>query len=125
MLNATAATKSSKNCTARRLLKPNRHTAKVSAVAGKNGLDPVRSAALCAGVAIVSCVLTAAPEGVTVLGLNVQLAPLGSPVHAKLTAELNPFAGVTVMVAVPAPPESTVSATGLAAKPKLGGGPIV
>jgi hypothetical protein len=57
----------------------------------------------------VSFVVTAAPDGVTVAGLNEQLAPAGSPLHAKLTAELNPPCGVTVSVRFPALPELTLS----------------
>jgi len=36
------------------------------------------------------------PDGVTVVGLNEQVAPLGSPEQVKLTNELKPFCGVTV-----------------------------
>lgn len=54
------------------------------------------------------------PLGVTVCGLKLQLAPAGKPLHAKLTAESNPFSGVTVNVAVPLCPTLIVSEVGLA-----------
>ena len=59
------------------------------------------------------------PEGVTVVGLKKQVTPLGSPEHAKLTAELKPFWGVTVRVTAPWPPESTMSEVGDAPSVKL------
>jgi hypothetical protein len=63
---------------------------------------------------------TAAPAGVTVAGLNAQLAPLGNPEQAKLTGALNPLEGVTVKVTVPELPEFTVNAAGCAATLKPG-----
>ncbi len=53
------------------------------------------------GAETVNCVLAAEPEGVTVAGLNEQVAPAGRPEQAKLTVELKPFCGVTVRVTVP------------------------
>ena len=76
-------------------------------------------------VVIVIVVATALPDGVTVAGLNVQLAPAGNPEHAKLTAELNPFSGVTVSVNVPCPPETIVKADTDFDNPKLGGGRLM
>jgi hypothetical protein len=70
---------------------------------------------------MVNCVVVAPPDGVTVEGLNEQLAPLGSPEHAKLTAEPKPFCGVTVRVTLPWLLEFTVSEPGDAPSVKLGG----
>jgi hypothetical protein len=61
---------------------------------------------------MVNWVVAVAPEGVTLAGLNEQVAPLGNPEHAKVTAELKPFDGVTVKVTVPELPELTVSEFG-------------
>lgn len=61
----------------------------------------------------VSVVVTGAPLGVTEDGLKPQAASAGSPLHAKLTAELNPFCGVTVKVAVPLCPAAIVRVAGL------------
>ena len=49
---------------------------------------------------IVATVCVAA-GGVTVVGLNEQLAPVGNPEQAKLTEPAKLLIGVTVMVAVP------------------------
>ena len=77
----------------------------VGSSAAKTGLrcksPGTRIAALFAVVFTVSVLVTALPFGVTEVGLKVQVASAGNPVHAKLTAELNPFRGVTVNVAVP------------------------
>jgi hypothetical protein len=71
--------------------------------------------------AIVRLVVTAAlVVGVTVAGLNVQLAPDGSPEQAKLTSELNPSEGVTVSVTVPWPPGCIVSDDGDAVRENPG-----
>jgi hypothetical protein len=61
-----------------------------------------------AAVAIVNVVLAALPLGVTVEGLKLQVAPVGSPEQAKLTCWLNPPAGVTVTVVVADWPAVTV-----------------
>jgi hypothetical protein len=56
-------------------------------------------------VAIVSVVVDAAlPLGVTVAGLNVQVASVGRPEHAKAMADAKPKAGVAEMVVAPVPP---------------------
>ena len=60
------------------------------------------------------------PLGVTVCGLKLQLASAGKPLHAKLTAESNPFSGATVNVAVPLCPAAIVSEVGLAETVKAG-----
>jgi hypothetical protein len=67
---------------------------------------------------MVNCVVAAEPEGVTVAGLKEQVAPAGRPEQAKLTAELNPFCGVTVRVTLPL--VSAVSEAADAARVKLG-----
>lgn len=74
---------------------------------------------------MVSCELTALPDGVTVAGLKEQVTPEGKPEQAKLTVELKPFCGVAVTIDVPLPPASTVSAFGDAANVKLGGGRLM
>ena len=52
-------------------------------------------------VEMVSWVVAAPPEGVTVAWSKEHVAPAGSPEHARITGELNPFTGVTVSVTVP------------------------
>jgi len=81
-----------------------------------------RNAATDAGVAIVSVVETAAPEGVTVFGEKAQDAPEGSPEQLNEIVELKPFAGVTETVNVPLWPPVTVIVAGVAAMEKSGGG---
>ena len=58
---------------------------------------------------MVSWVVATSPEGITVSWSKEHVAPLGSPEHAKVTGESNPFTGVTVSVSAPWPPELTVS----------------
>ena len=67
-------------------------------------------------------VLAALPLGVTVDGLKLQVAPVGSPLQAKLTGELKPFTGVTVMVVCAVEPAVTVPLAGDAPIVKLGTG---
>ncbi len=86
---------------------------------------PGRTAALFAGAVIVNVVVAAAPDGVTVAGLNEQLAPVGNPEQAKLTAALKPFCGVTVSVVVSVPPGLRLSEVGKAANVKLGGARLI
>jgi len=62
----------------------------------------------------------AVPDGVTVAGAKLHVAPTGRPEQVNETAESNPFTGVTVIVAVPAAPEVTVSDAGEAATVKSG-----
>jgi hypothetical protein len=59
--------------------------------------------------------------GVIDVGVNTALVPVGIPVVLKLTAELKPFALVTVMVLVPPVFCAIVSVVGEAAIVKLGG----
>ena len=61
------------------------------------------------------------PEPVTEAGTNVPVAPVGKPLTVKATAELNPFAPVTVGVNVVLPPWITVCELGEAVSEKLGG----
>ncbi len=65
-------------------------------------------------------VLAALPLGVTVDGLKLQVAPVGSPLQAKLTGELKPFSGVTVIVVCAVEPAVTVPVAGDALSVKLG-----
>jgi hypothetical protein len=67
---------------------------------------------------MVSSVVAAAPEGVTVDGAKEHVAPAGNPEHAKLTGESNPFCGVTVSVTVSALPALPVSVVGEATSVK-------
>lgn len=60
----------------------------------------------------VSVLVAAAPLGVTEVGLKPQVASEGKPLHVKVTAELKPFTGVTVNVAVPVFPATIVRAVG-------------
>jgi hypothetical protein len=62
---------------------------------------------------MVSVVVDLPPLGVTVCGLKLQLAFAGKPLHAKLTAELNPLSGVTVNVVVPLCPTLMLRFVGL------------
>jgi len=82
-------------------------------------------AALFAGAVIVNVLVTAPPAGVTVAGLNAHVAPTGNPEHAKLTAALNPFAGVTVSIVVAVPPALTESDVDDAANVKVGDGRLM
>src|SRR5450432_92364 len=54
------------------------------------------------------------------VGLNVPVAPIGRPATLRLTAPVNPFAGVTVAVYVVALPTRTVCEDGVADSAKSG-----
>ena len=55
----------------------------------------------------------------TLVGVNVQVRPVaGETVADKLTAPVNPFTEVTVMVEVPLEPDTNATAVGLAATVK-------
>jgi hypothetical protein len=69
---------------------------------------------------MVSWAVAAAPEGVTVAWSKEHVAPEGSPEHARITGESNPFTGVTVSVTVPCAPGLTVSEAGEVPSTKLG-----
>jgi hypothetical protein len=62
---------------------------------------------------------------VALLGLNEAVTPLGRPEADKLTLELKPFCGVTVMVLVPLAPWVTAKELGLAERVKFGGAETV
>jgi hypothetical protein len=104
----------------RRRFQTKKHDAIANPVAGKNGHEPSRTTLACALLAIVSCVVAANPEGVTVVGLNEQVAFAGNPEQTKLTAELKPFCGVTVRVTLPCPPDAKVKEEGDVLSVKLG-----
>ena len=53
---------------------------------------------------MLTVLVTGAPLGVTLAGEKVQVTPAGIPEQARLIAELNPFAGVKVIVRVDACP---------------------
>ena len=109
----------------RRDFQTNKQAARANPVAGRNGRERGRTAFACVPTAIVSCVVALTPEGVTVVGLKEQVALEGSPEQAKLTVELKPFCGVTVRVADPCEPGSTVIDAGEAAKPNVGTGRLI
>jgi hypothetical protein len=62
-----------------------------STVVGKNGHPLLRTTPACAPADIVNVVVVALPDGVMVIGLKKQVTSEGSPEHAKVTDELNPF----------------------------------
>ena len=78
-----------------------------------------------ADVSTVREVDTADDDGVTVGGEKLQESPAGNAEHWKETAELNPFAGVTVMATLPLCPPGTVNESGEAAIEKSAGSWIV
>jgi hypothetical protein len=85
---------------------------------------PGRIAEALAGALIVT-VTFVADVGDTEAGLNEHVARAGNPEHAKLTAELNPFCGVIVSVAVPCPPGFTVTDAGATLNANVGGGRLI
>jgi hypothetical protein len=91
----------------------------IGKVIGQNGFGGRSEVEEDVPTEIVSCVVTADPEGVTCDGLKLQVAPEGKPEQLKLTAELKLPCGVTVSVVEPWPPELTVSelAAELSVKP--------
>jgi hypothetical protein len=56
--------------------------------------------------------LAAAPLGVTLAGLNVQVASTGNPLHERVVAALKPLIGVIVTVTVLELPFVTVPLAG-------------
>jgi hypothetical protein len=98
------------------------HKPRAKAVNGRNGREPERDAAEFELVEIVKAVLAAAPEGVTVVGLNKQAAPAGSPEQEKVTAELKAYFGVTVSETVPDVPDLMVREEGETPRVKFAGG---
>ena len=87
-------------------------TGSAAANANANGGEYIETAP--PSVPILSVVVTALPAGVTLAGVKVQLAFLGNPVQAKLTAALNPPEGVIVSVAFALWPAATLSEAALA-----------
>lgn len=64
--------------------------------------------------------MAALPLGVTVVGLKLHVTPFDCPLQAKLTCELNPFTGVTVIVVCAEEAAFTVLLPGDALSMKLG-----
>jgi hypothetical protein len=89
-------------------------------VTGKLGHELGRTTPACTVTAIVSCVVAAEADGVTVVGLNEQVAFAGSPEHAKEIAEFMPPHGVIVRIVFPTRPGWTVTTVGETAMEKLG-----
>jgi len=106
-------------------LQTKKKTAIANPVAGRNGRESGRTTLARELLAIVSCVVAADPEGVTVVGLNEHVASAGNPEQAKLTADLKPFCGVTVRVTIPRPPAGTVNEEGDVLSVKLAGGRLI
>lgn len=106
----------------RRFLRIKRPTVNARVVSGRNAPELECTADDREEAEIVTAVVAAAPEGVTVVGLNEQVVPVGSPEQAKLTVELNPYCGVTVSVAVPEVLELIVSELGETPRVKFAGG---
>lgn len=109
----------------RRVLKPNEQNVAANMIAGTNVREVGSRLADWALAEMVSWLVAGLPEGITAAGLKVQLAPAGKPEHAKLTAESNPFCGVTVTVVVCVLPEFTVTALGVKPSANVGGMLIV
>jgi hypothetical protein len=85
------------------------------------GSDGRLSAAVLTLVAIVKVAVDAlVPLGVTEVGLMLQLACCGAPEQARVTAWLNPPAGVTLIVDVALLPFETVPVVGERLRVKLG-----
>jgi hypothetical protein len=98
------------------LRQPNANIANIGDRSAKNSccLGQVGTVdAVFAVVVTVRVLVTGAPLGVTETGLKLQAASEGRPLHVKLTAELKPFIGVTVNVAVPLCPATTMRLVGL------------
>src|ERR1017187_3224276 len=75
--------------------------------------------AVCAVVVMVRVLVTVLEFGVTEVGLKVQPASVGSPLHEKLIGLVNEPCGVTVSGNVPDCPAVTVALLGLATTVKL------
>ena len=119
---AMAASGSSQRRTLRRRVKATRQPARARPAAGRNGLRAGRSAEAEALAAMVSVVVTPPlPVGVTLEGEKEQVAPVGRPEQAKVTAALKPFCGETVRVSEPWLPELMESAAALGVRAKDGG----
>lgn len=93
-------TSSKNNVHRRRDLKPRPHRRAASAASGSSGRPLLPSDALDFAVATVSVVEAVEPEGVTVAGEKLHVAPDGKPTQANETAEANPPCDVIVTVVV-------------------------
>ena len=78
-----------------------------------------------AAVKVSVAVVLPPAAGVTGLGENAAVTPLGRPETLRLVAELNPFRLPTVTVLVPLAPWITVSEVGEAPSEKSGAGAVV
>ena len=117
---APHAASSNSICKLRRFFHPKQHKTAASAAPGNSGRELWSSAAVVADVLTVSVVVAAPPEGVTVCGLKLHVAPEGSPEQLNETVELKPLSGVIVIVVVALSPAATVSDEGEAAMEKSG-----
>jgi hypothetical protein len=75
-------------------------------------------------VVTVRVVLAAAPAGVTLAGLKLQVEFAGSPEHAKVVAALKAFTGITLTMVVVDDAAPTVSALDESVSVKLGAGGV-
>jgi hypothetical protein len=103
----------------------NRKSAAVAIPLARRQIPPdsrCSMALVAAAVVMVNWVATGLPLGVTLVGEKTQLASEGSPAHAKVTARLKPFCGVTVKVTNPDLPLLMERLAGLEATEKLGVG---
>jgi hypothetical protein len=106
---------SSNSSKRRRFLKPKQHKAAVNTARGNSGRELRCRAASAVVVLIVSVVVAAAPEGVTIAGEKLHAAPDGNPEQVNETLEVNPDSGVRVIVVDPLCPPVTVIELGDAA----------
>ena len=121
------ASASSKSFALRRFLQPMQQRARASVAPGsfpENGAwSRWRLAVLDAEM--VRVVVATPPEGVTLGGANVQVAPAGRPVQLKVVAPVKPLCGVTEMVTVPLWPGSMVSEDTDVEMVNVGGGRLM
>jgi hypothetical protein len=128
MPNPTVQTsRSSQIRTWRRLRSPSKpSTAPANVAPGTQPRGPCIRAEKGVVVVTVRLVLIAPePVGATIAGENVHPASVGSPVHAKLTFEVNPFCGVNVTVNVPLEPRARDRDPGAAASVNPCGGRLI
>ena len=121
MPSSTTLTASSMSIGQRhRFFQPKQHNRTASVAPGISGRELRRRAAVIAAAFTVSVVEAAAPDGVTVCGEKLHVAPAGNPEHANETGELNPFTGVTEIAVDALCPDWTVKAAGFGATEKSG-----
>jgi hypothetical protein len=107
---------------------PARRTPPIPSRESKRGAPRLHGAVRFIAVAVpekVTVDVAAAPDGVIVAGLKLQLTPVGKPEQVKLTAELNPLLGVTVRVAVAAVEPVSDPLAGLIEIAKSGVGALI